>query len=368
MEVVKRNSRSMNSRYKRRINRWFLLLISLLIITTIVIIRVPRYIEDSNLLKLGYDKIALQHIRKRKLTKTILKNQYYSEYLNEQIKTDSFKQEYLTFYLIKSPITEDDFLLYDRLVAKGYTEETVLKLFEQLYFYEMTPLLVFDHVEDITIYINDVLANRDKNTEHFFTLTNNYITYYENTEPSPNQDSHAMIVNKHYYLDASFIPKIVPMNVRYASKNVEVEHETANAFMQMHKAMTDAGLNAYIGSGYRDYQYQDDLYKKYVSEQGQEKADSVAARPGHSEHQTGLSIDLNSATTRYNKFGETDEYFWLVDNAHNFGFIIRYPYGKDSITGYSFEAWHWRYVGVELATKVKESNLTYDEYYELYLK
>ena len=104
------------------------------------------------------------------------------------------------------------------------------------------------------------------------------------------------------------------------------------------------------------------LYNSYVSRDGKEEADTYSARPGHSEHQTGLAFDLNSIDI---SFADTDEGKWVVDNCYKYGFIIRYPEGKDNITGYIYEPWHLRYVGVDLATKLYNQGdwITLEEYY-----
>ena len=97
-------------------------------------------------------------------------------------------------------------------------------------------------------------------------------------------------------------------------------------------------------------------------------ADTYSARPGHSEHQTGLAIDLAAFNSNLNNFEETKEYEWVKDNAHLYGFILRYPKGKEHITGYMFEPWHYRYVGTKVAKEIYEMDITFDEYYELFLK
>ena len=102
--------------------------------------------------------------------------------------------------------------------------------------------------------------------------------------------------------------------------------------------------------------------------QGEEKADAVSARPGFSEHQTGLTVDLAAVGSEgLSAFKDTEAYNWVIANGADFGWILRYPEGKTSITGYDFEPWHYRYIGVDLAKKVVESKLTYDEYWMLYL-
>ena len=123
--------------------------------------------------------------------------------------------------------------------------------------------------------------------------------------------------------------------------------QTKSSFEEMAAAAKKEKLDIYIVSGFRSYSYQENLYNNYVKRDGVKKADTYSARPGHSEHQSGLAFDLNSVK---NSFADTKEGKWLADNCYKFGFILRYPKGKTDETGYMYEPWHFRYVGVELAT------------------
>lgn len=137
---------------------------------------------------------------------------------------------------------------------------------------------------------------------------------------------------------------------------------TKNAFDKMNADAKSLGLNLWIASGYRSYATQKRLYNNYVSSDGKEAADTYSARPGYSEHQTGLAFDLNSVEE---SFANTDEGKWVKDNCYRYGLIIRYPKGKESVTGYIYEPWHLRYVGVELATKLYNDGnwITLEEYF-----
>ncbi|MEW9051427.1 MAG: D-alanyl-D-alanine carboxypeptidase family protein [Neobacillus sp.] len=137
------------------------------------------------------------------------------------------------------------------------------------------------------------------------------------------------------------------------------------AFEKMKTAAHNQGLTLTLTSGYRSYEYQKDLYWRYVSIYGQAEADRFSAYPGYSEHQTGLAFDIggsNRSAWVNSGFDGTPEAKWLANNAHNYGFILRYPPGKEHITGYMYESWHFRYLGVEVATKVYKSGLTLEEY------
>lgn len=138
--------------------------------------------------------------------------------------------------------------------------------------------------------------------------------------------------------------------------------ETNAAFELMKLDATALGLNIYNASGYRTYSYQNYLYNNYISKYGQEYTDTISARPGFSEHQSGLAIDLNTISF---SFADTEEGIWVLNNAHNYGFIIRYVKDKSDETGYAYEPWHIRYVGIDLATKLYNNGdyLTMEDYF-----
>ncbi len=131
----------------------------------------------------------------------------------------------------------------------------------------------------------------------------------------------------------------------------------------MKSAAANEGYEIYAFSIYRSYQRQKELYNRYVREHGQQRADTFSARPGHSEHQTGLAFDIGwRGYYTSQSMGEMEEGIWLADNSWRFGFILRYPKGKTHITGYIYEPWHFRYVGKEVAKQVYNSGLTLDEF------
>ena len=135
--------------------------------------------------------------------------------------------------------------------------------------------------------------------------------------------------------------------------------ETQSAFATMKAAAAAEGHNLFISSGFRSYATQTGLYNKYVANDGKADADRYSARPGHSEHQTGLAFDLNSISEA---FGGQPAGIWVAEHGHEYGFIVRYPQGKEEVTGYKWEPWHLRYVGVDIATRLHDSGLTVEEY------
>ncbi len=176
----------------------------------------------------------------------------------------------------------------------------------------------------------------------------------------PVDKSHSHSING--VTNLTYISGILVANKTYAlpsDYDPGVDEEAMAAFTEMQQAAKQEGCNLYIASGYRSYFTQKDLYEKYVQRDGKFAADTYSARPGHSEHQTGLAFDLNSIDA---SFANTPEGKWVAENCYKYGFIIRYPADKTAITGYMYEPWHIRYLGVNLATSVYQSGLCLEEY------
>ncbi len=361
----------------RRIRKSVIFVPIIFVALIIGLIQIPKIQDNNKLKKLGYSKEEIVAIRELKLTKQIIKNEWYSDYLAVSIRDKSIKKDYIELYLYATDLSEKDFLLYHRLLDKGYDKENVIKIFKNLKSFEITPLLVFDYQEDLSLYIDDATSHRDVNNENHFELTNSYYTPYANPIAVSDINNPNMLVNKTYYLDANYTPyQIAPVSVQYASSGLQLASEAASALAEWcKKAISlkdefsgESPVRFYAISAYRDYARQEELYNRYVASMGQEEADATSARPGFSEHQTGLAVDLAAVGNEgLSNFVETEAYAWAQENCTDFGFILRYPDGKKAITGYDFESWHYRYVGIDLAKLVKASNLTYDEFYMLYL-
>lgn len=192
--------------------------------------------------------------------------------------------------------------------------------------------------------------------------------FYTHTKETDMDKGTAILVNKYYSLPDKYAPEdIVNVSNWYSYGDIQIKKEVYDAFKTMFTAAKKENITLIINSGYRNYDFQKSLYDEYKNTKGEEYADSYAARPNFSEHQTGLALDIITYGTAGKDFENTDAFKWLEQNAHNYGFILRYPKDKEDITGYSYESWHFRYLGKDLATKVKNSNLTYDEYYAYYL-
>ena len=173
-----------------------------------------------------------------------------------------------------------------------------------------------------------------------------------------------VLVNKKNALPSDFVPNLTTFPSGYAiSDGYRGTQETVNAFISLVDALkSETDLWMYVTSSYRSYQSQSELYNSYVKNNGQAEADKFSAKPGKSEHQTGLAIDLVTPGGSMWDFASTPQSDWLKVNAHKYGFILRYLEGKEHITGYMYESWHIRYLGIDLATNVYNSGLTYEEY------
>ncbi|MCJ8008366.1 SH3 domain-containing protein [Lederbergia wuyishanensis] len=167
----------------------------------------------------------------------------------------------------------------------------------------------------------------------------------------------------------TYVDGIIVVTKRYSLPATYNPGESKDARAAFNKMLTDAKkkkISFQVISGFRSYDYQKNLYNRYVKTYGEAEASRFSAKAGHSEHQTGLTFDIggpNQAHWLKESFDKTAEGKWLAVNAHRFGFIMRYPNGKESITGYMYEPWHFRYVGVERAAKIFNSGKSMEEYY-----
>ena len=177
------------------------------------------------------------------------------------------------------------------------------------------------------------------------------------------------IVGQKPATDPTFIKGVLIVNKKIplpASYNKGEDSKARAAFEKMAEAAKGEGMELVAFSGFRSYEYQKSLYDRYVKRDGKDAADRYSARPGYSEHQTGLAFDIGEKGKEdlwlTNAFGETTAGQWLAQNSHKYGFILRYPKGKEQVTGFMHESWHFRYLEGDLATKVYEAGVTLEEY------
>lgn len=171
-----------------------------------------------------------------------------------------------------------------------------------------------------------------------------------------------VVVNKKHKLPENYVPTTVSV------AGGKMRQEAATELQKLLDAANSSGNNLKIISSYRSYLTQVSTYNGYVNQYGQAQADTFSARPGHSEHQTGLAVDLGNTDGSCALeicFANTLGGEWLAVNAENYGFIIRYPEGKETDTGYQFEPWHLRFVGIDTAKAIVASGKTLDQYFDV---
>lgn len=188
-----------------------------------------------------------------------------------------------------------------------------------------------------------------------------------------DEDSLWVVVNKERPIPLSYAPsniRLVDVTTKDGKSEMErsMRDEAATALELMFAKAATENIDLMLGSGYRDADLQAFYYNNYVATYGQAEADKFSAKPGTSEHQTGLVGDVAPASNNcylQECFRDTPEGTWVAEHAHEFGFIVRYPKGKEDITGYQYEPWHLRYLGVDLATELYTSSQTMEEYFGL---
>lgn len=371
---------------KRKKNNKKMILI--LIIVIILILSLVYILMPKNY---GYNKKAIEVFKENDLYEQIKDKKIYSKTLEEAINQNSFNKEYFLEYLDIKYIDDKNFISnINKLLNLGYSSKDINAIYNKipdsvniiidskynkdiinimnLSYFKIDNLkryLDYDIMEIKSIYdISNI--KKDFNYEDVVTYVNANLDkeYYSSDNLISNEDASKIdvLVNKYHKLDENYEPSdLTIIDSKYASGTQKLRKEAQIKFEEMASDMAKENLKIYAGSTYRSYTYQKGLYDRYVKKDGFAAAETYSARSGYSEHQLGLAVDIVNGKWDY--LSENDkEYDYLVKNSYKYGFILRYPRGSEYITGYMFEDWHFRYLGIELATKVFNSGLTYDEY------
>ncbi len=371
---------------KRKINkkRILILILFLLIILSIgIYLIVPK--------RYGYQKDVINVFKEDNYYEKIKETKKYSKTLETAVIENNYKKEYFDEYLDINYVEENNFINnINKLLDLGYKNKDINTFYEKVpksidvitsnkydkniinyisldYFKEenLDRYIKYDFIDTKSVYDTTILKEK-YNYEDTVTFVNAYLDkdYYSNDIPLSKDKASKLdvIVNKYYKLDKDYEPEdLTVINSKFASGTQKLRKEAADKFEEMASDMLKENLKIYAGSTYRSYSYQEGLYNRYVKKDGFKEAETYSARAGYSEHQLGLAVDIVNGKWNYLSEGDK-EYTWLINNSYKYGFILRYPHESEYITGYVFEDWHFRYLGIELATKVYESKLTYDEY------
>ena len=357
---------------KRKFKKKFIILIALIIVVLILINPVTSIFK---LKSKGYSFMSSFKIYTMGETSRVLDSDY-SQTLDEIIDTDSFDKKYVGNYLKTDFYEYDDFFVNLKTwFDLGYIPDDV-NVINKWNNKELNQKLSEKYIKDITSYLEFNFFKVEKLDRYLNYFNGDYKDtivrvnigldkkYYE--DPTIIKDySIGVIVNKYNKLDSTFTPtKLVEID-----NCVDGEHYLAEeaklAYDKMCTASLKEGLKLGVTSAYRSYESQQGVYATYLKSNGQDYVNQYVATPGYSEHQTGLALDVKSKVS--SPFKTTKEYKWMLENAYKYGFILRYEEGKEDITGYNPEAWHFRYVGEEAAKYVYENGITYEEYYAMFM-
>lgn len=382
---------------KKKLKIFPIIFIAIIILVLIIIILF--YKPNNTLESLGYSQLEIKEIEKLSDKElNIIEKYSYNKNLIYIIESENYNSDKLELYIkytlkyndinylkIFELINNENFKEkniedYTTLLKKYDNIEGIIKYVnnyknEEIDIDETTinfisvKYFIFDYLERYLDYYKD---NKSLDYNEIITRVNSNLdyTFYTDSKEADLSKGMLTLVNKFYYLDSNYIPEnIVSADSKYTSGNGKLNKTAYENFVKMADAANNEGLTLKITTGYRDYNFQSILYNNYVKADGVKNADTYSARPGYSEHQLGYSADLTNANhVGFDEFEYTKEYEWLQNNAYKYGFIMRYPKDKEYITGYIFESWHYRYVGVEIASYIYENNITYEEYYVYFLR
>mgnify|MGYP004666843845 FL=1 len=235
----------------------------------------------------------------------------------------------------------------------------ITKLMKEKYF-------IFANLDKYLDYINENNSNLTDIVAKVNTKAS--LGWYKTIADTDTSKGELMLVNKFYKLSETYVPSdLVDVSLSYAYEGKQVSKVMYDSLTNMLDAAKESGYNLVVSQGYRSYADQEEAYNDIEASSGVDYADKVAARPGHSEYQTGLSVVVKPLYTEGSDMENSPEHTWILENAHKYGFILRYPKDKENITGFSYDAWRLRYVGSNTARIIHNENITFDEYYEYYI-
>lgn len=247
-------------------------------------------------------------------------------------------------------------------IRKDNTEKTIGYTKEEAAILKRLSSISYFHLENASRYLS-LLKNGNYTDKEAIMRVNIGIDkpFYTDVKTIENPDDNLVLANKYNKFPENYVPKDLVQ-----VESISMKKEAGAALEKMAKDMRENGLTINLISGYRSEERQRVLYNSYVKKSGSLEADTYSARPGFSEHQSGLAIDMSNTYTLTESFENTKEFEYLSNNAYKYGFILRYKKDKVYMTGYIYEPWHYRYVGLKAAKIIHEKDLTFEEYCVLY--
>ena len=349
-----------------------------------LIIIVVLFINRNNIIMLyqsktsGYEFKTISTFHELDIYDDI-KEHPHSDTLEHIITTEYYNPNYLDSYLDINYYEKDNYFNeLNKLLSLGYDANEINKIYTDLKDESINILIDNDYLKDISNILNlkyfhednldryiKYAKDKELKYEDLITYVNANLDnkYYTNVKDIEDPKDIKVIVNKYHKLPNNYVPDdLEAISNKYnRGYNNKMRHDARIAFENMCENALKDGITIYSGSAYRSYDYQLNLYNRYVATNGFDNAETFSARAGYSEHQTGLATDIMNARIDYISKNDK-EYDWLVNNSYKYGFILRYPEGKEKITGYMYEEWHFRYLGIDLANELYKSGLTYDEF------
>lgn len=358
------------------------IIISLILIITITLFLLKNNTE-SKVASNKYSDKAISTMQELNIYDEINSKEY-SKTIETILEENNYKPEYLSEYQKINYVNINNFSnTINSLLNKNYHINEINYLTKN-YSNNLDIILNMDYIDilqfkdiknfDITKLERYLEYQKTKNYDLATTVTyvnigldqKGYSKYSTYTAEEANKDL-TILVNKYHKLPDDYEPNdLVDLSFKNGSFTYKLRKEAAEAFERLTSAALLDNVIFYPYSAYRSFKTQNTLYTRYKARDGVELADTYSARPGFSEHQLGLAVDVRSNTLTSNLTDK--DYEWMLNNSYKYGFIVRYPKGKQHITQFMEEPWHIRYLGSDLATKVHDSNLTYDEYYDLYME
>ena len=279
-------------------------------------------------------------------------------------------------------MSSDEYIYKEDLLHLGYNLNDIEVIQNKISNVDVKEYFLKEKYDNISSYINALnfipknisryvaYHNRNQNMTYDNTVLNVNMNldydFYTNVNTLHNYLDITTLVNKYNKLPDNYeIDDLVVLDNEYSNKGEKVRKVIYNDLKKMFDDAKKDNINLNVISGFRTYEKQDTLFNNSIKKNGIDHALIYSAKPGYSEHQLGLAIDINSVEEN---FKNTNEYKWLKNNSYKYGFIERYPENKEYITGFGYEPWHYRYLGVDITTRIFTENITYEEYVVKFLK